>query len=505
MNIFLSKRCRMYAAGLSSEAVRLIIQHSGLDAKMMQELGNDFEFLPAQPSEQSGIMWITLEAWKKLPPIKKDIVQNMSRVLVVPEDMTIEEINNFGSDGFSAVLCEPLNAENVRQATSQALESYNIYRDIFRMTREIILEREVLARKNSNLYFLVNFLSGTSGLLLPHEILVMARQHLSELLPVQDVGAFLWSFDDSLQKDEAPVPTMFIPALAESPAWQKWSQTLMEAGESISHTQFDGVEKHSLPSFDWAEQEEEGLAKPRVLDKELSIALPLRIHNKSVGVLVVSFCEELSLGRDSLEVLESAMAHLALALRSTWLYRQVKSRAERDGLTGLYNRRYFDERLEHEIKRHDRYGHEFALILLDIDYFKAINDSYGHLVGDDVLKELSELVAKELRYADCMARYGGEEFVVVLPYTSGEKAQKLAERLRYIIANHSFCSAGADIKITASFGVTSFAAEQQITSQELIEQADKALYRAKAQGRNRTIFYNYTPVLAKTGSNQARA
>ena len=503
MNNFVSKRCKMYAAGLSSKSVRLIIQYSGLDANMMQDVGEDFEFLPDLADEQSGIMWITLEAWKNLPPLKKSIVENMSRVLLVPEDMTIEEINNFGSDGFSAVLCEPLNAENVRQATSQALESYNIYRDIFRMTREIILEREVLARKNSNLYFLVNFLSGTSGLLLPHEILVMARQHLSELLPVQDVGAFLWSFDDSLQQDEAPFPTMFIPALAESPAWQKWSQTLLDAGESIRHKKFEGVEKQSLPPFNWDGEEEP--AKPCAPNKELSIALPLRIHNKSVGVLIISFCEEFSLGRDNLEVLESAMAHLALALRSTWLYKQVKSRAERDGLTGLYNRRYFDERLEHEIKRHDRYGHEFSLILLDIDHFKVINDTYGHLTGDDILKELAELLVKELRYADCMARYGGEEFVLVLPYTSGEKAQGLAERLRQMISEHSFCGGGLNDKVTASFGVTSFVAGHQITPHQLFAQADKALYSAKGQGRDCTVLYTYSPTLANTGSNQARA
>ena len=502
MNNFVSKRCKMYAAGLSSQCVRLIIQHSGLDAKMMQEVGEDFRFLPAQADEQSGIIWITLEAWKNLPPLKKSIVENMSRVLLVPENMSIEEINSFGSEGFSAVLCKPLNADNVRQATSQALESYNIYRDIFRMTREIFLEREVLARKNSNLYFLVNFLSATSGLLLPHEILVMARQHLSELLPVQDVGVFLWSFDDSLQPDEAPLPTMFIPALLETPEWQKWSQTLMDAGKSITHGKFNGVERQSLPAFNWAE--EDVLAKPRILDQELSIALPLRIHNKTVGVLIISLSEEFSLARDNLEVLESAMAHLALALRSTWLYKQVKSKAERDGLTGLYNRRYFDERLEHEMKRHERYGHEFALIFLDIDHFKAVNDTYGHLMGDDILRELADLLANEMRYADCMARYGGEEFVLILPYTSGEKALGLAERLRQMISEHSFCAGGINGKVTASFGVTSFVAGQQLTPQELFSQADKALYSAKNQGRNRTVLYTYTPILAKTGSTQVR-
>ena len=500
MNNFVSKHCIMYTAGLSSETVRLIIQHSSLDAEILYEAGEELEALPAHAGEQPGIMWITLKAWKNLPPLKRSIIENMSRVLVLPENMTIEQIDSFGSDGFSAVLREPLNPDNIRQAASQAVESNNIYRDIFRMTREIILEREILARKNSNLYFLVNFLSATSGLLLPHEILVMAREHLAELLPVEDVGAFLWAFDDYSQQSEAPIPNMFIPALPETLAWRKWSQTLMQAGESITHSQFELVEKQSLPPFNWDQGEQ--LVKPQLPDQELSLALPLRIHDKTVGVLIVSFCEEFSLGRDNLEVLESAMAHLALALRGTWLYKQVKSRAERDGLTGLYNRRYFDDRLEHEIQRHDRYGHEFALIMLDIDHFKAINDTHGHLVGDDILRGLAELLAEELRFVDCLARYGGEEFVVILPYTSGEKAQALAERLRQLIAEQSFCEAESKLKITASFGVTTFVSGQQITCQELLAQVDKALYCAKDQGRDCAVLQPYMPLLAKTENTQ---
>jgi len=157
-----------------------------------------------------------------------------------------------------------------------------------------------------------------------------------------------------------------------------------------------------------------------------------------------------------------------------------------DSLTGLYNRRYFFQRLLEEIKRSERYHHPMSLIMADIDYFKRINDSCGHPCGDTILREFSEILKNSGRAVDVAARYGGEEFVLILPETSSDEAKILAERLRLRIAEHPFPGSGGEFELmlTASLGLASYPTEAA-TPEELIEKADSALYRAKQQGRNR--------------------
>lgn len=159
-----------------------------------------------------------------------------------------------------------------------------------------------------------------------------------------------------------------------------------------------------------------------------------------------------------------------------------------DPLTGVYNRRYMDKCLQVEIAKAHRYKFDLSLLLLDLDYFKLINDQYGHQVGDQVLTDMSALLAHELRDCDILARYGGEEFIVVAPNTGSRDAEFLAERLRERIEAHNFFmdAKAHEIKITVSIGVSSYGGS--ITSQEsLIYTADNNLYLAKEQGRNKVI------------------
>jgi two-component system cell cycle response regulator len=144
------------------------------------------------------------------------------------------------------------------------------------------------------------------------------------------------------------------------------------------------------------------------------------------------------------------------------------------------------ERLGGELDRARRYGHAVAVLMLDLDHFKQINDTLGHLVGDGVLRELGELLRGAVRTADFVARYGGEEFVLVLPETSAEGAVAFADRLREKVAHHPFGNvAGVSLAISASIGVALFPAPRIATVDELLSAADTALYRAKADGRNR--------------------
>ncbi|MFB6359552.1 MAG: GGDEF domain-containing protein, partial [Thiohalorhabdaceae bacterium] len=161
---------------------------------------------------------------------------------------------------------------------------------------------------------------------------------------------------------------------------------------------------------------------------------------------------------------------------------ELARRATRDQLTGVYNRHHFELVLEQEMERSRRYGGPFALVMFDIDHFKAVNDWYGHTVGDEVLIELTRLIQESLRKSDILARWGGEEFMVLLPETSREGAETVAEQLRAKVAQTQFPGAGG---ITLSAGIAEYRAVE--TQKVLTKRADEALYRAKELGRNRLV------------------
>lgn len=164
---------------------------------------------------------------------------------------------------------------------------------------------------------------------------------------------------------------------------------------------------------------------------------------------------------------------------------QVEVLAAHDGLTGLYNHRIFYKLLEEELNRVDRHERPLSLLLIDIDHFKLVNDTHGHLTGDAVLIELSRMLKDMIRDIDLIFRYGGEEIAVLLPETDLEKAFQIAERIRNVIASHAFDSRNVEgLVISVSIGISSFS-EQHNNAEILVDAADKAMYRAKANGRNR--------------------
>jgi len=160
-----------------------------------------------------------------------------------------------------------------------------------------------------------------------------------------------------------------------------------------------------------------------------------------------------------------------------------------DPLTGIYNRGYLTEHLPHEIKRARRYRHPLSLVLCDIDYFKKVNDTYGHLAGDQVLKEFVRLIARSVRKdVDWVARYGGEEFMIIFPETDCEGARVFVEKLRNNTSHRAIKIQGKEVRITASFGITGFDADtpdEKISDEKMISLADKRLYHAKRKGRDR--------------------
>lgn len=211
-------------------------------------------------------------------------------------------------------------------------------------------------------------------------------------------------------------------------------------------------------------------------------------HNTSAieGVLLIDNSESNELIEEKTIAALSVIAHaVGIAINNSKAYSSALREAIHDDLTGLHNRKYFNERLIDEIDRSKRYGSSLNLLLCDIDYFKNVNDTYGHSVGDEVLKWIGSIFRNKLRKTDIVARYGGEEFGIILLDTEKEKALEIADDLRRSIGESSV-PGNETVKVTVSIGISAFGIDAN-TFEGLLNSADRALYRAKSLGRNQVI------------------
>jgi len=215
----------------------------------------------------------------------------------------------------------------------------------------------------------------------------------------------------------------------------------------------------------------------------------LSSHGKVLGTFAIYHAEPKIPQALDIERIGFAASLAGIAIENRYAYEELEHRAYSDYLTGLANRRYFLEQAEIELSRALRYRHELSILMLDIDHFKLVNDTYGHKVGDIVLQKLSSICLATLRDIDIVGRLGGEEFVVLLPETGREQAKEAAERLRTAIeAAQVTLNGGLPLHFTASFGVATLTGKDT-NIDILLNQADQALYQAKGEGRNRTCVY----------------
>jgi len=215
------------------------------------------------------------------------------------------------------------------------------------------------------------------------------------------------------------------------------------------------------------------------------LAVPLKAEGKIAGVLYVNDFVPREFSQREISILALLSTYAALAIERTKLLENTQLLAITDGLTGLYNHRHFQYRLNEELARAQRYKHTVSLMFIDVDYFKEYNDINGHMKGNNVLRTIGYLIRANQRQSDFAARWGGEEFAVIMPETAKEQALNLAERLRVKVEKTPFENEEKQPlgKITISLGVASFPADG-LTSDELCLAADKALYKAKSAGRN---------------------
>jgi len=223
--------------------------------------------------------------------------------------------------------------------------------------------------------------------------------------------------------------------------------------------------------------------------------LPLSVTDRIIGSLILASRKPNAYNRRQIQLLEKVALQIAAPVENAQLYAQLEQRARIDVLTGLFNRRHFEERLKEEISRHSRYGNEFSIFMLDLDNFKSYNDAYGHPAGDILLNQIGKIIKSSIRNADQAFRYGGDEFVAILPETTREDAWVVAERVRAQLAEEM---ERQTIAITCSIGLANYPADG-VVADELVAVADNALYYAKRTGGNR--IYLSSKILPKPPDN----
>lgn len=260
----------------------------------------------------------------------------------------------------------------------------------------------------------------------------------------------------------------------ESPTWAGWVLRSREEPLAIR------IERRSgMPILDPKERPTTGAS---------FLAVPLRAQKEVTGALFLTRKGDAFTPRE-LRLLRIYSNQAAAAIENAIVYERLENLAATDALTRLFNRRYFDGALARELARADRASSSLALLLLDIDHFKRFNDTYGHAMGDVVLKKVAATLARALRKADVLARYGGEEFVVLLPQVSERGALDSAERIRLSVERAQIHPGGPRKRVTVSVGLALFP-KDAASGAELLKAADKALYEAKAAGRNRVVVYH---------------
>ncbi len=224
------------------------------------------------------------------------------------------------------------------------------------------------------------------------------------------------------------------------------------------------------------------LTEPSVIrDGNASVlSIPLSLERKNINAVVSLVKKDEDFSGQEIGLVRDLVGQLRTAVENTLLYKEKEEQSRMDGLTGLKNRREFEERLEEELARSQRYDLTFSLALVDLDQFKQYNDTKGHLAGDLLLRQIASVLKESVRGSDVVARYGGDEFVVILPETGKQAAFVGCERLREKVQENF----GPDI--TASIGIATFP-DDAVLRKALIEKADRALYRAKREGKNRTV------------------
>lgn len=343
---------------------------------------------------------------------------------------------------------------------------------------EMQLTRTESARQNRIMRFLVRAAQGFGE--------ANTQQELEQLI-IKDVPdasgatfAALVAWDAHALRGTVRCTTAFYPEPQPQPG------DAVEANSTVGEVCVEGTQQHWMDAANMVGPRTAMFSQGTPFPRCGTLAIiPIRRPKKIIGAIVIGGSDPGTLRPGDIRTLVLYALLAGAALEAAWKLEEVEYTARIDQLTGLVNRRTFDDELLRALDQTDRFGGACALVLADVDHFKKVNDSYGHGAGDRVLKAIAEVLRETMRNTDTSARVGGEEFCVILPQTGLEGALELAERLRAKIEALSIRSKDRDIKVTSSFGIATYeAGGGQVKRGQLFDATDRALYRAKGEGRN---------------------
>ena len=225
----------------------------------------------------------------------------------------------------------------------------------------------------------------------------------------------------------------------------------------------------------------------KFFEKDYFATIPLKIEKEIVGVLNINDGEQVSFNVSNLDFVLKLSEFISMTVSNAILYEKTKRLSVIDGLTGISNRTNMEQVLQSEFERSIRYHSPLSVVLLDVDHFKYVNDTYGHQKGDEILVAIGSVLKKFCRANDIAARYGGEEFLMILPQSNAQGAFKIAERVREEMMKLNFTGNESNFSVTTSCGVAELDRDGMENVDKLISAADHALYEAKNDGRNKTI------------------
>ena len=356
--------------------------------------------------------------------------------------------------------------------------------------REIIENPKIQKKNNDLKFFKEELLNEEKYLKKEKEILEKSLEKIINFYMISK--DLIQNFNDSqnaanalssiLEKQNGII-TAVVTAKEKNPQNKKELKILSKLNEEIKDIWQKKIKNN---------MEIENLKFPAVVNSLFSInnkpviAWPIIINN------TLSACTFLEVENEYIqEYIEQGslyIPHIHLGTERLFLFLEMKEKSRTDSLTGIYLRRYFLEKLEIEIKRAKRYKTKFHILMLDIDFFKKVNDTYGHLAGDKVLIEISKTIQKNIRPIDVLCRYGGEEFIILINNLSDDEVYDMAQNIRKEIRKIKFNVNDLYFSVTISIGVSKY--KESFNCDEIISIADKALYEAKKSGRDKVICFN---------------
>ncbi|PLY04539.1 MAG: sensor domain-containing diguanylate cyclase [Desulfuromonas sp.] len=286
--------------------------------------------------------------------------------------------------------------------------------------------------------------------------------------------------------------------IAVSPVAQQLKGVRLPAGEGIAGYVVEQGEPLLVPDVSKNEHYSEKIGEQTGFVTQSIVCVPLKIHDKVLGVIqLLNSMEQGEFKGSDLRILSTIADFAAIAMENARLVDKVRELTITDDLTGLYNSRHFQKLIDYEVERARRQGTEVSLVFLDLDHFKQVNDTYGHLTGSRLLSEVGRTIAANTRKVDHAARYGGDEFVILLPGAGNDNALGMVNSLRKLFRETDFRSdCGQPINVTSSVGIATYPTNAK-NRRELIRLADEAMYAVKKSTRDGVLTaYDLPPDIA---------